>query len=237
MGADGDAVVDALLERYLGLLDEYTALRASLGALQAAMYHSLARANFAAERGLRYGPDHYDDRMQARRRLRIAAAAASEGEGDGPAAASFAADSRRGRRQQPAADPLRWFGLLAPAPLRAAQASAVQAVEHVVPRLASLDAAMAELEIDVRRARKRRAKAAAVQQQQQEQQEQQQQQEQQAAAAGARGGSSLGSYWEGGGGRGRHRHTPHRTATVYYALLLFCCRRCWCCLPIAVVAR
>ena len=51
--------IDALLERYLSLLDEYTTLRAQLARLQTSMFQHLARANFSAERGLRYGPDFY----------------------------------------------------------------------------------------------------------------------------------------------------------------------------------
>ena len=50
--------IDALLERYLGLLHEYAGLRAELAAAQAGVFADLARANFAAERGLRYGADH-----------------------------------------------------------------------------------------------------------------------------------------------------------------------------------
>lgn len=63
--------IDQLLERYLGLLDEYTTLRESLNKAQAAMYQNLARANFTAERGIRYGQDFYDERMQASRTLTI----------------------------------------------------------------------------------------------------------------------------------------------------------------------
>lgn len=73
--------IDALLERYLSLLDEYTTLRAELGRLQAGMFQHLARANFSAERGMRYGPDSYDERMQAARRVEISS---PEGEGAAP---------------------------------------------------------------------------------------------------------------------------------------------------------
>ena len=61
--------IDALLERYLGLLDEYTQLRKSLSQIQSNVYQNIARANFAGERGMRYGQDHYDERMQAIRLL------------------------------------------------------------------------------------------------------------------------------------------------------------------------
>lgn len=73
---DTDAI-DALLERYLHLLHEYTTLRKQLSALQAGTYQNIARANFAAERGMRYGQDHYDERMQASRRVGVATSAAA----------------------------------------------------------------------------------------------------------------------------------------------------------------
>lgn len=63
--------IDALLERYLTLLDEYTTLRSRLSQLQTSMFQHLARANFSAERGIRYGPDFYDERMQATRQAKI----------------------------------------------------------------------------------------------------------------------------------------------------------------------
>ncbi|KAI1376712.1 hypothetical protein F4677DRAFT_71363 [Hypoxylon crocopeplum] len=63
--------VDKLLERYLHLLHEYTTLREQLNGLQTGIYQNIARANFAAERGMRFGQDYYDDRMQASRRVAI----------------------------------------------------------------------------------------------------------------------------------------------------------------------
>ncbi len=39
-----------------------------------------------------------------------------------------------------ARDPLRWFGLLTPMPLKQAQNQAVQAVEEIIPRLVSVNA-------------------------------------------------------------------------------------------------
>ncbi|KAK7754194.1 hypothetical protein SLS62_003771 [Diatrype stigma] len=240
MDTDANATssnIDALLERYLHLLHEYTALRERLGTLQAGVYQNLARANFAAERGVRYGQDHYDGRMQASRRVRVrvrvavAAAAAApsfavtlekEGEqeqekedpnptprspsaddeasgsgvsggldgseegtkkkagGDGDGDGGVVEEGADGAEQKPkkqtqtrsSKDPLRWFGLLAPLALRQAQAQSVQAVEEVVPRLASIDAEMAQVEIEVRRARKKRAKAEAKKKLEQEQEQQ-----------------------------------------------------------------
>lgn len=77
--------IDQLLEHYLELLDQYTALRSQLSSVQSSVSQStssfgtshieysgkvhqhIARANFLAERGIRYGPDFYDARMQATR--------------------------------------------------------------------------------------------------------------------------------------------------------------------------
>ncbi|KJR85876.1 uncharacterized protein SPSK_09831 [Sporothrix schenckii 1099-18] len=78
--------IDGLLARYLGLLHEYTELRGQLSTHQASMFGNLARANFSAERGFRYGPDHFDGRMQALVRLNIA----EDSRGTKPVAASFA---------------------------------------------------------------------------------------------------------------------------------------------------
>lgn len=210
--------IDSLLERYLGLLDEYTTLRARLSQLQTGMFQHLARANFSAERGMRYGPDFYDERMQALRQVSISttggglpiftvshssrtrgdddddpssqnppsdgvspaeeekkAAAAEEAAGEKPVpAGDDKADSEAGPKKQIAArDPLRWFGVLTPLSLRQTQACAAEAVDEVIPRLASLSAEMQDLEIQVRRARKKRAKERAAAARQQHEQQQQ----------------------------------------------------------------
>ncbi|RYP22248.1 hypothetical protein DL765_001762 [Monosporascus sp. GIB2] len=216
--ANADAAIDALLERYLHLLHEYTALREQLNALQAGMYRDIARANFAAERGMRYGRDHYDERMRASRRVAITTAtstaaddgadapapapttsfetvawgeeeepgtttpapsagapeiaagassddgateAAEEVKNDGVGAAEDSVKPHHPEKREETRrrDPLRWFGLLTPMALRQAQAQSIRAVEQVIPRLVSVSADMAQVEIEVRRARKKRAKA------------------------------------------------------------------------------
>ncbi|KAK8090154.1 hypothetical protein PG997_005115 [Apiospora hydei] len=203
------ADIDHLLERYLHLLHEYTSLRAELNKLQAGLYQNLARANFAAERGMRYGQDQYDDRMQASRRVVALPSSSSPAcatfevvkvEEPGTADAAEAsvskndeavvsevqstrreedgnkkeeeevkdslAEETKPRSSEPKAkktkDPLCWFGLITPMPLRQAQAQSVQAVEDIVPKLVSINAEMAQVEIEVRRARKKRAKAEAA---------------------------------------------------------------------------
>ncbi|PSR83613.1 hypothetical protein BD289DRAFT_369729 [Coniella lustricola] len=171
--------IDDLLTRYLLLLDEYTTLRADLSRLQASAFQHLARANFAAERGARYGADQYDERMQASRTvadqgmLADAAAGIKLNEEPQPNIAKQPKDtttmsSAQDESEKPPSpsksplpartDPLRWFGVLTPFALRQTQTSAVEVVERIVPRLVTVDAAMREVEIEVRRARKRRAK-------------------------------------------------------------------------------
>ncbi|KAL2136321.1 hypothetical protein VTI74DRAFT_4355 [Chaetomium olivicolor] len=225
--------IDLLLEHYLSLLDEYTALRNTLHVLQANIFQNLARANFSADRGIRYyGQDYYDERMQASRRVTISTCSKGEAEVDGgeggkaegerkgyvttsgpvftvglhqspspeqdgkqkpesepwvddsgatrplgeaerpvckPDPAEDASANNTDEKDQPSAgdkqqkpernDPLRWFGILTPLPLRQAQGQAINAVEEIIPRLATLSAEMAGIELEVRRARKKRAKA------------------------------------------------------------------------------
>ncbi|KAH8801483.1 hypothetical protein F5884DRAFT_515347 [Xylogone sp. PMI_703] len=63
--------IDSLLEHYLQLLDTYTTLKSELGRTQSSIYQHIARANFSADRGHRYGQDSYDERMQASRLCNI----------------------------------------------------------------------------------------------------------------------------------------------------------------------
>ncbi|KAI1324856.1 hypothetical protein F5Y16DRAFT_401983 [Xylariaceae sp. FL0255] len=207
--------IDNLLERYLPLLHEYTTLRDELNTLQSTMYQSLARANFAAERGIRFGQDYYDDRMQASRRVAVSLMSSSiqdsssssssegvrkftvfnphidvpisaevatgkeeqgdekasaeekgyekeeDGGNDKPTAEPSPSSTSSHKPKQPT-EPLRWFGLLSPPALRQAQAQSVRAVEEVIPRLVSVNAEMAGLEIEIRRAKKRRGKTIAA---------------------------------------------------------------------------
>ncbi|KAM0303597.1 hypothetical protein ACHAPM_003166 [Fusarium culmorum] len=187
----GQQHIDELLERYLGLLDEYTQLRQTLSQLQSGVYQNIARANFSGERGMRYGQDHYDERMQAIRLLSIGqnehqspvfslfntpeeeeekGKGKEEGEGEEQSKSSTTEELKRGpksetKEEKPAEkkrknkNPLHWFGLFAPMGLRTAQTQSIKAVEDVIPRLVSINAEMLDVEIEVRRARKRRAKA------------------------------------------------------------------------------
>ncbi|KAH7263320.1 hypothetical protein BKA59DRAFT_51268 [Fusarium tricinctum] len=181
--------IDELLQRYLRLLDEYTQLRQSLSQLQSGIYQNIARANFSGERGMRYGQDHYDERMQATRILTIQQNEdhdpvfavvdspqeeqeeekkeeenedhPTEESGDSPKSGTDEEKLVEKKRKKNN-NPLHWFGLFAPMPLRTAQTQSVQAVGDIVPKLVSVNAEMLNVEIEVRRARKRRAKAEAT---------------------------------------------------------------------------
>ncbi|KAM6484512.1 hypothetical protein HDV62DRAFT_300288 [Trichoderma sp. SZMC 28011] len=198
--------IDSLLERYLNLIDEYSRLREDLSKLQAGVFQNIARANFTGERGMRYGQDHYDERMRALRVLDITPgedevpifaikslnspvddegqkeeekredgsdgdnATAEENSKANPEEEQSPEDQAEDKEKEEEKiktkkainDPLRWFGILAPAPLRTAQTLSIQAVEEVIPRLISVNAEMEHVEIEIRRARKKRAKAAAA---------------------------------------------------------------------------
>ena len=57
-------------------------------------------------------------------------------------------------------DPLNWFGILVPPALRTSQSNFKDAVTGLIPRLASVSKEMREVEIEIKRARKRIRKAA-----------------------------------------------------------------------------
>ncbi|CEJ93865.1 hypothetical protein VHEMI09432 [[Torrubiella] hemipterigena] len=170
--------IDELLQRYLLLVDEYSRLRENLASLQRGVFQDIARANFGAERGLRYGQDHYDERMKASKQVTIvesegsklpiftvynkkpqpetekADATPSDDGVDHDESASTAASPRK-----KATNPLSWFGVLSPPQIRSAQSQSIQVIDDIIPRLTTIDAEMRHVEIEVRRARKRRAKA------------------------------------------------------------------------------
>lgn len=205
--------IDSLLERYLSLIDEYSRLREDLTKLQTGVYQNIARANFTSERGMRYGQDHYDERMRALRVLDIELSEDSvpsftmknvdppvdDAAGDddkNQEEAEKGNDSKKdetekeetadttnvhespadrteeqqndkkedekNKAKKPNHNPLHWFGLLAPQPLRTAQTLSIQAVEEAIPRLVSVNAEMEHVEIEIRRAKKKRAKAMAA---------------------------------------------------------------------------
>ena len=75
------------------------------------------------------------------------------------ASTSEALFDEKGRTSGLPRNPLNWFGIFVPPALRASQSSFKSAVIDIVPALASITNEMKEVEIEVRRARKRLRKA------------------------------------------------------------------------------
>ncbi|RDW86180.1 uncharacterized protein DSM5745_02822 [Aspergillus mulundensis] len=61
--------LDALLEKYLHLLDKHQRLQNDLASKLSSGFLSLAHANYTCQPGRRYGADYYDERMKASRRV------------------------------------------------------------------------------------------------------------------------------------------------------------------------
>ncbi|KAL4773645.1 hypothetical protein BDW60DRAFT_184095 [Aspergillus nidulans var. acristatus] len=61
--------LDALLEKYLHLLDKHQRLQHVLASKLSSGFLSLAHANYTCPPGRRYGADYYDGRMKASRRV------------------------------------------------------------------------------------------------------------------------------------------------------------------------
>ncbi|KAK4869807.1 hypothetical protein LT330_005531 [Penicillium expansum] len=68
---DSVQCLDTLLEKYLHLLDRQQKLHSSLAERLSSGFFSLAQANFSSPPGRRYGPDYYDGRMKATRKISI----------------------------------------------------------------------------------------------------------------------------------------------------------------------
>ncbi|KAL1959585.1 hypothetical protein VTO42DRAFT_1620 [Malbranchea cinnamomea] len=236
-GPDSSAVklakeLDALLERYLHLLDKQQKLQEEIGRHMSAGFLSLARANQSCPPGRWYGQDYYDERMKAIRTveifngkpLNLRGQDASSGETqdvklhdriqDNNIPRNFQASSFRivsaptempikppvspvekpdnagdssskpeesiartlddpsdqstltsaststTSNKSPASassNPLRWFGILVPPSLRAAQRFFTSAVEGPVPALVSVIAEMREVEDQIKDLRDRLA--------------------------------------------------------------------------------
>ncbi|KAK1141611.1 hypothetical protein N8T08_008875 [Aspergillus melleus] len=61
--------LDALLEKYLDLLDQHQKFQTELASRISSGFFSLAQANYTCPPGRRYGADYYDERMKATRRV------------------------------------------------------------------------------------------------------------------------------------------------------------------------
>lgn len=166
--------LDELLEQYLNTLDQYQKAREQLSNHLSSGYMALAQANFNNSAGRRYGQDYYDERMQAQRIMSISGveglsedvvqyrctkvmdldATTSSKEEDSSEQVDEAKHKSR--------DPLRWFGVLVPQPLRTAQASFTTAIEASIPDISNLQQTLRGLEIEIGRTRKSIKKLAKV---------------------------------------------------------------------------
>jgi coiled-coil domain-containing protein 115 len=63
-------------------------------------------------------------------------------------------DDNTGRSKASSLDPIRWFGVLVPPPLRSAQVHFIKVVEGSVPHLVVLTKQLRALEIEIGRTRK-----------------------------------------------------------------------------------
>lgn len=169
---------DALVE-YLELVDDHQRLQARLKQFLSLAFISLSEANYASRSSIRYGRDHYDERMQSTVVLSISRGDAQSGE------PTFSVEKRRsqkpeakdpesraagttgldaddgevdrpeGREKPGLQDPLRWFGILVPPSLRASQRAFSDAVQDVLPRLAEVQHRMRTTERRVEELRRR----------------------------------------------------------------------------------
>ncbi|KAF7916229.1 uncharacterized protein EAE98_010814 [Botrytis deweyae] len=168
--------IDHLLEQYLQLLDQYSALRSRLSTLSSSMYINLSRANFTPQNGIRYDTSFYDDRIQTQRLCNVTIpenasntqstkftpplfaineTSTSESESD------LLNKDTNGNGDTKTAlkkDPLRMFGLFTPQALKDTKEDSIKLMD-VIPKLINTEKAMEDLEIRIRRARKYRGKA------------------------------------------------------------------------------
>ena len=158
--------LDDLLEQYLNILDEYQKAREQLSTHLSSGYMALAQANFANKTGRRYGQDYYDERMQAQRIVEISQPSESSVESvlfkcmktsdseEAESTQEITEDRQPDEAKPKSRDPLRWFGVLVPPPLRIAQTSFISAVEASIPDLLNLQQSLRSLEIEIGRTRK-----------------------------------------------------------------------------------
>lgn len=143
--------LDSLFEKYLHILHEYENARQDLSRQFSSGFFNLAQANRSVGPGRHYGQDYYDERMHASRRVRL------DEEGIKIAKAPKAEEDEKGKEKEQKdsfSDPLRWFGILVPPALRAAQTDFAIAVDGPIPRIVNLTKQMHQLEHDIARLRK-----------------------------------------------------------------------------------
>ncbi|KZF19290.1 hypothetical protein L228DRAFT_286137 [Xylona heveae TC161] len=182
-GDETARTLDELLIRYLNLLDQYQAVQAELAQQLSSGYLSLAQANSSTQHNIRYGQDYYDARMQALRTVSVKNEAQetskfkviksseysgvdvrkSEPEktrsslelaGDGNESREEKEKETESRPKTKSNDPLRWFGILVPPALRAAQGHFARAVDASVPEMVNIIREIESLETEIQSVRK-----------------------------------------------------------------------------------
>lgn len=151
--------LDDLHEQYLNALDQYQKARDQLSKHLSSGYMSLAQANFVNTKGRRYGQDYYDERMQAQRAVHISSPSIDSALRINFDIAKIEVTGEDTKYETEEAksipkDPLRWFGVLVPQPLRAAQSSFISAVDDSIPNVMNIRQQLRQLEIDIGRTRK-----------------------------------------------------------------------------------
>lgn len=181
--------LDDLLERYLNLLDQFQRQRQDLHGHLSSGYLSLAHANFSNPNRIRYGQDYYDDRMQATSHVSIdqfkeeresfsasphvafkfsqSPTARDDQEQNAKEASNTNIDesaipsNKKDKSSTVLGDPLHWYGLFVPPALITSQNHFKSVVMDDIPALATLSKEIRELEIEVRRTRKKLKKSKA----------------------------------------------------------------------------
>lgn len=150
-------LIDDHLERYLHLLDQYQILQENISHQFSAGFLSLAQANFSSPYRSRYGQDYYDDRMKASTQVSVKPLNPSFSTSipTGPATSTDSDFVETSPSQPKSADPLRWFGILVPPPLKACQKEFEAVVRNDVLPLANVAKEMKEIELELRRTRKK----------------------------------------------------------------------------------
>ncbi|UKZ55514.1 hypothetical protein TrVGV298_009338 [Trichoderma virens] len=167
--------IDSLLASLLNLVHEYEALQLELSKLTSGVHLNLAKANFAGERGMRYDADHFNGAMRATRGIKI-----TDGEDGVPVFTYKKLDSPPDEEDQEE-DEKQEDSPEGESAAAAAQENSEASpegkdedkeeqdkkktkkmVEQIIPRIASIKARIADVEIEIRRAKKKRAKAEAA---------------------------------------------------------------------------
>ncbi|KAF2150210.1 hypothetical protein K461DRAFT_296585 [Myriangium duriaei CBS 260.36] len=173
------AKLEDLWTRFLIVLEQYSAAQKSISALCSSGTFSLAQANFKNSTGARYGPGHFDQRMQASTRVKLGEDAGAlkvvsdlslgmqkqglEQPAEFPTPDEEIQSQQDGRTETSGAqagdpstvhNPLKWFGILVPSQLRTCQRNYLELVTTPLSEAVMASRELRRLEVDIRRLRK-----------------------------------------------------------------------------------